>query len=534
MKQRFINALIVAISAALLGLISVQIYWVNNAVTLRENQFEQDVMTALNNVVHQLERHEAIERVKQHDLGNALFLTMDSLNMQRQQMIIDTTYEDYQVKIIERSDVDSFGVPTPIAKIITKKYGEPAQVDVDLNFNEQEELYAQELLAFFESDEYSEEERIFQKTSFINDIVTSLLSTNVFQKINDRVTLPGLDSLLKEKLLEQGIKARYKFAVFDVFDQPVVYNEEGLSETLESMEGGYKVGLFPNDIVREPNYLNVVFPNQKRYVLSQMWAILLSSVVLIIAIICAFAYTILTIVRQKKLSEIKNDFINNMTHELKTPIATISLACEALGDADVEKNVSTMNNFVGMIRDENKRLGVLVENVLQSAVIDRGELKLKRDPIDVHQIIQRAVKNIELQIRKKQGYIEMALNAATPMVVADRVHVTNVIFNLLDNANKYTNDKPKITITTTNKKQGVVISVQDNGIGISKENQKKIFDKLYRVPTGNVHNVKGFGLGLSYVKAIVEKHGGSITIDSEQGKGSTFNIYLPHEYEEQD
>jgi len=273
------------------------------------------------------------------------------------------------------------------------------------------------------------------------------------------------------------------------------------------------------------------FPNENAFILKSMWMMLAISAIFVLIIIFAFYYSISTIFKQKKLSIIKNDFINNMTHELKTPISTISLACEALNDTGIANSKETQGRFVNMINEENKRLGVLVENVLQSAVIDKGELKLQKESFNIHDVIDRAVKNVKIQVEQKRGQIAVSKLATKVQVYADNVHITNVIYNLLDNANKYTAIQPSIEITTEDIVGGIVIKVKDNGVGISKENQKKIFEKLYRVPTGNVHDVKGFGLGLSYVKAIVEKHDGTINVESTLGKGSTFVLTLPIEKE---
>ena len=248
-------------------------------------------------------------------------------------------------------------------------------------------------------------------------------------------------------------------------------------------------------------------------------------------IIGGFYYTINTILQQKKLSEIKNDFINNMTHELKTPISTISLACEALADPDMQKSDNSRNKFVGMIKEENKRLGVLVENVLKTAVLDQGKMKFKLEEIDIHHLIEKVLKSFELQLNTASGSIERKLHAQNNIVKGDKIHLTNVFYNLVDNAIKYTNSKPEITIRTVDDDEALKIEIIDNGIGISKENQKKIFDQLYRVPKGNLHDVKGFGLGLHYVKVIAEKHLGKIFVESTLGKGSTFTILLPTDYE---
>jgi two-component system phosphate regulon sensor histidine kinase PhoR len=231
--------------------------------------------------------------------------------------------------------------------------------------------------------------------------------------------------------------------------------------------------------------------------------------------------------RQKKLSAIKNDFISNMTHEFKTPISTISLASEMLADMSIARTPERQERYIRMIRDENKRLSVLVESILQTSILDKGEFRLKLSEVDVHEIISTAISNTQLLIGQRKGAVQTFLKAQKHRIYADRVHLTNIIFNLIDNAIKYSKDNPEIRISTYNTAEGIMIQVQDNGIGISRENQRKIFDKFYRVPTGNVHNVKGFGLGLSYVLAVVLKHNGTISVNSELGKGSTFNVHLP-------
>ena len=223
----------------------------------------------------------------------------------------------------------------------------------------------------------------------------------------------------------------------------------------------------------------------------------------------------------------KTDFINNMTHEFKTPISTIALACEALKDKDIQKSESIYNSYIGVINEENSRLGVMAEQILQTAVIEKGQLKLKKEVVDMHLIIEQAINSKKISAMEKGGEIEMQLKANDSQLQGDPTHLTNIIVNLLDNALKYTLNVPKIVVNTINTKDSLLIRIQDNGIGISKSNQKKIFDKLYRVPTGNLHDFKGFGLGLNYVKATVELHNGTVTVDSEPGKGSTFTIQLP-------
>lgn len=223
----------------------------------------------------------------------------------------------------------------------------------------------------------------------------------------------------------------------------------------------------------------------------------------------------------------KSDFINNMTHEIKTPISTISLACEALGDNEIKKNQMLADNYLKVISDENNRLGGIAEKILQAAAIEKDNFRLKREKLNIHELIDSVINTIGIQVEVKDGEIRRNYQASRGVVNCDKMHMTSVLTNLIDNANKYTPRKPEIKILTENYMDGVKICIRDNGVGISKENQKKIFDKLYRVPTGNIHDVKGFGLGLSYVKTIVELHGGRITVDSELKKGSMFCLFLP-------
>jgi two-component system phosphate regulon sensor histidine kinase PhoR len=258
-----------------------------------------------------------------------------------------------------------------------------------------------------------------------------------------------------------------------------------------------------------------------------MGLMLMGTGLIITVIFLLFFYILRTIFYQKKLSEIKNDFISNMTHEFKTPISTISLAVEVLGDTGLEKSADKTKRYLGMIRDENKRLGILVENILQTAVLDKGKLKLKPVAVNLHEMLPEVLGSSQLQLEMRQARVRLDMLAENPVIMADKVHLSNIIHNLVDNALKYCEKTPEIEITTANLPDGVTVSVKDNGIGIARENQRKIFEKLYRVPTGNVHNVKGFGLGLSYVKAIAEQHGGSVSVQSQPGVGSVFTLFLP-------
>lgn len=326
--------------------------------------------------------------------------------------------------------------------------------------------------------------------------------------------------------MENSIKSNFEFGVFDGDDIFRFGNRNIVSNDL--IESPYVTRLFKNDLLTKPGYLKIYFPKEDYLVLSASFAILLTSIIIVFAIIYIFYWTVKSIIIQEKNSEIKNDFINNMTHELKTPIATISLAVEVLKDPMMEDNKKLLNRYLGMINEENKRLGMLVEEVLQSAALDKSAFKIKHEPVDISSLIKNVVKNMYIMVKEHNGQVTVNVDPLeTNIVIGDQVHLTNMLYNLLGNAIKYSRDNPIIKIKIVNIDNYISISISDKGIGIAKEHLKKVFNKLYRVPTGNLHDVKGFGLGLNYVKTIVAKHNGTIEITSTLGKGSTFIVNLP-------
>lgn len=365
-----------------------------------------------------------------------------------------------------------------------------------------------------------------KRAEMVNEIFEELVNADLHTG-QEELDPEVLDSLLRQQFADKGIDASYVFGIFDPFMNP--YHSDAKEEQWDGLVASqHRVNLTPGNVLSPPMYLSVYFPDEGRYLLRTMWLLLTGSALLLLIIIFSFSFTVTTIYRQKKVSEIKNDFINNMTHELKTPISTISLACQALSDPDIKGRAGIVDNYIRVIGDENKRLAMVVENVLRTAVMDKGELKLKIQQIDLHEVIQKVTDTMLLQVKQKGGEITLELTATETSVEGDLVHLTNVVFNLIDNALKYTENIPSIKVGTRDGENGVILFVEDNGIGISKENQKRIFEKLYRVPTGNIHNVKGFGLGLSYVQAIVEKHRGWVTVQSDPGKGSRFEIFVPY------
>jgi two-component system phosphate regulon sensor histidine kinase PhoR len=526
---------------ALTGIISLQIYWILHDIRIKEQQFDQSVSQAMNSIVDRIETNEALnilnERVFKIDPSRITQLMIRDTASNVPVTFTDSTIEIPKHAIkpppvvddLDNADIniefhrpgssqtflrvqrrnyfqrDSTSSHTIHSSRITRIYGDSAEVIIRQN-----------------------EEKIKARLEKLNDVMDKMAIefAGPDNDINSRIDSVRLDSLIRYELHNRGIERNIDYGVLNGKTNTFFISKSSVP-LAELKDSKYKTLLFPNDIISKPDFLIFHFPGSMKYVLASMWGMLLSSTVFTFIIVFGFAYTIQVIYRQKKLSDIKSDFINNMTHEFKTPIATISLAVDSIKDPRVKGDQEKFDYFTKIIREENKRMNAQVENVLQMAQIEKGELNLQKKDVNIHTIIQNAVELIALQVENKEGTLNCKLNSELPLLKGDPIHLSNVIFNLLDNANKYTPVKPVIVIETLNFEGGIIIRVMDNGIGMSKDTQKKIFEKFYRVPTGNIHDIKGFGLGLSYVKAVVEQHKGTIKVESEIGKGSTFEVFLP-------
>jgi two-component system phosphate regulon sensor histidine kinase PhoR len=336
---------------------------------------------------------------------------------------------------------------------------------------------------------------------------------------------------LNRSLLYSGIQTPFEFAIIkDGSVKEGTYKKSGKNDFLKS---NYMVRLFPDNIIRQDLILSLVFPDRTNYVLGSMAWILGGSLLFSLIILATFAMSLFFIIRQKKISEMKSDFINNMTHEFKTPIATISLAADTITNPKVINDESSIRHFISMIKKENSRMNKKVETILQIASLDKKEINFRFENISLHAVIERAVDTIDIQVQQKNGSVRLNLLASEPVVFGDAEHLTNLVNNLLDNAIKYSPESPSITIETKNNEKGVILSVEDKGEGMSKSVQSKIFERFYRQSSGNVHDVKGFGLGLNYVRAIVDAHRGTVSVYSEPGNGSRFDVFLPFNWEKE-
>jgi signal transduction histidine kinase len=515
MKKTKITTIIALISIAAFGLIAVQWKWISNAYQLKEQQFGQMVNNAISRVSHQLQTNETIKQIIRE---------------------VNSYKDTFQNNGNMQLSLDPNTVNPAMA------YSENNIYHPDINVKSRVWISTESTLFFdsvwftqeFHGEYYTQTENfkhniqqkinssIENKQEFVDKIVERLSTPG--KKIQERITSSELKRFIQNDLNDCGILLNCEFAVLDDKRNIVLQSDFFDKKTKAKLYAGR---ISPDDFVSLPNYLVIYFPQEKIYLMNSLGSMGTSSILLTLVILFTFGYTLFFIFRQRQVSEIRNDFVNNMTHELKTPISTISLASQMLNDPSIPTANKNIEHLSKVILDESKRLSFQVEKVLQTSIFEKGKMNLKLRTIDIHELINNVVKNFIIQVKNRNGSIIKKLDAEFSIVNVDEVHFANVMLNLLDNAIKYCKTEPNIVVTTLNKKGNIAILVEDNGIGISKENQKRIFEKFYRVPTGNVHNVKGFGLGLSYVKKIVEEHNGKISIESEPNIGTKFEILIP-------
>jgi len=517
MSKKVLVTLILTMALVMAGLIIVQMNAIKIASDIKEDQFTQLVRRALHQVINKLEGQETLLARNMLIYGRSTIFNQP-----------DDIFNNVFPQGISKSDISiSFSFSQQSFFSNYRK---------ELEFNYADTIITNDVSHRGNPGEFPSafdkllEASTKRQESFEQRINENLLTPEklVLQErpIEERVDSIFLVEALNEAFTDCGINLDYKFAVQSSFrgHGRIILGDRSFDT---KSRNSYNSNLFPNDIYEpKPNYLYVHFPKQSGYLLKATGIMVIPTIILAGMLIAIFVFTIMIILKQKKLSIIKNDFINNMTHELKTPISTISLASQMLEDGSVANTPKTIEHISRVINQESKRLSYQVEKVLQMAVFNEGRIKLKFKEIDVNKLIINIAGNFELRVKNKNGTLSTELNADNPEIYGDEVHITNVIFNLLDNAVKYSKDIPEIKITTENRKEFLVVSVKDNGIGISKEHQNQIFDRFYRVPTGNIHNVKGFGLGLSYVKKIIEAHNAKISVESALNKGTKFSIFF--------
>lgn len=362
-------------------------------------------------------------------------------------------------------------------------------------------------------------------SSFIVDPIKEV-SPNFYRvQISEQLQPYYLESVLKREFLNSELNYDFQYSIYNCFNDSVIFSKTVANEDDAAIS---EPKTAPNVAWEDDgHYFSVFFPTLNYEVLSEMRFWIVSSIMLLVVLIF-FAFVINIILKQKRMSEIKNDFINNMTHELKTPISTIALSSDVLLKKGIEQQPDRIKAYAQIIKSENQRLQTQVERVLQIARLDKEEIELKKTTFNLHEAIELAVPSIEMNFAEQGIEINCDLKATQYQIEGDEMHITNILFNLLDNAAKYGGEPPRISVTTASQTKGITVSITDNGPGISSEHQKQVFEKFYRIPTGNVHDVKGFGLGLHYVKTIAEAHNGKVKIKSKPGQGCTFEVFLPY------
>ena len=509
MKKSTIWILGIVMGLSFLSLLYLQISYIEEMVKMRNEQFDESVKRALMAASKGVESDEVVRWLNE-DISEAekkAWERSQSGNgvLQTQRFVM--TAPDGSVRSsIELKTFSNEPSELPRA-MISRKHG--AKTIPQTSRSQVEML----------------KHRYLYQRALVDEVVLDMVYNAKDKPISERANFKNLDQHLKAGLIDNGIDLTYHFRVVDK-DGREVYRCSDYSD--EGSENSYSQPLFLNDPPARMSIVKIHFPGKRDYIFDSV-SFMIPSMIFTLVLLVTFIFTIYIVFRQKKLTEMKNDFINNMTHEFKTPISTISLAAQMLKDPAVGKSPAMFQHISGVINDETKRLRFQVEKVLQMSMFDRQKATLKMKELDANELITGVINTFALKVERYNGKIESELNAVDPIIFADEMHITNVIFNLMDNAVKYKRPDADLllVVKTWNEPGKLMISVQDNGIGIKKENLKKIFEKFYRVHTGNLHDVKGFGLGLAYVRKIIVDHKGTIRAESELNVGTKFIIALP-------
>jgi len=507
-RRRFIG-LIILMVVSITVIIWVQATWIGNSIRVQNEQFDFFVINSLRNTAHSMETN------RRMNFLNDMFISGYSALPQavHRSASPGMTSESFSISSQSSSETDS-------VEIIVSKNDEPP---VRMKVPRDEARTTVENSVVVGSEEYRRwvQQQAVEFQSISNELVSEMF---VWER-NSQINKEELLHTLSGEFLASGIETPFEFAI--IRGDSIVDGVWSKVREKEFRESPYKVALFAEGLLRKGETLSVVFPRKTNYVLGSMGLMLGGSGLFLLIIMSTFALSLWFIIRQKKTSRMQADFINNMTHEFKTPIATISLAADTISNSRVISDEEKVRHFVGMIKKENSRMNRQVETILQIATLDRQDMDFTFGRTDLHDVIRQAIDTIEIQVADRGGVISRHLDADNSIITGDAEHLRNLVHNLLDNANKYSDREPQISVRTRSNNSGIFLSVEDKGIGMSKAVQHRVFERFYRETTGNIHNVKGFGLGLNYVKAITDAHGGTVTVESEEGKGSTFTVFLP-------
>jgi two-component system phosphate regulon sensor histidine kinase PhoR len=511
-------------SLSLIGIILVQVYWFNTSFKNNDEQFKYHVKQVIGNVANKLQQQEAYtfyDRYNKYkDSTGKIPLKNDLLEfyyVQKNHRTNETTI--YKSSIVsEDYGLSSTFFDKKLDSVKYKSFNSKRVTEVYNNNKIDNSSVQQDLIPDVKIEKSGSLDVLdnAQFEIFFKDIASTM-------PLQERVTKEALQKLLKNELEEYGVKTRFEFGIYST----------GLATKVKSdgfkydKNNTYSIPIFSDNEGNNKYQLLVSFPQKKKFLLTDLMGITLLSIIFTLIIIIAYTSALNQLIRQRNISEIKSDFINNMTHEFKTPIATINLALDAIKNPKIIEDKEKVFKYLQMIKDENKRMHAQVENVLRISKLEKKELDISKESTNIQEVIEDAIEHVNLILEDRQGTITKHFDAARTSVLVNEVHFINVIVNILENAIKYSPNVPKIDIFTENVKDFVLIKVKDNGIGMSKIAQKRVFEKFYREHTGDLHDVKGHGLGLAYVKKIIDDHNGQIYVESEKGKGSTFIIKIP-------
>ena len=506
-------------SLSLIGIIFVQAYFINNSLETKEGQFSFNVKKALNYTTTQLADNEYKKYVKalnkiisegrDPDTTAIRNITVYKQDNTTNQIIVYNTgilEENFKVPSLIDLNIDSLDLSNFKGKTTTKIY--------DNNF--------------FAGDMVTSNEQSFEKVLNMDKLQKATFETQYKSEIKNtpihqRVTSLDIQNLLSKKLKEDNIDIDFEFAIFhDNIGTKI--QSKNFDQSLIPLLG---VPIFLDDNDESDFMLFINFPERKKFIISSVIVVTLLAMLFTLIIIIAYTSALYQLIKQRKISQMKSAFINNMTHEFKTPIATINLALDAIRNPKIISDKEKVLRYLQIIKEENKRMNAQVENVLRISQLQKKQLNISKDRYKLHDLIEDAITHVELIVEDRKGYIETHFNAVKSSVLVNQTYFTNVIVNVLDNAVKYSNEAPQIDVYTENVGNNILLSIKDHGKGMNKAVQKRIFEEFYREYTGNVHNVKGHGLGLSNVKRIVDNHQGMVSVESVKGQGSTFIIKLP-------
>lgn len=513
MNKRKFTSLIVLMVVSILAIVAVQVTWISNSVKSQNEQFDFFVINSLRNTAHSMETN------RRMNFLNEMFIRGYSALPQAIQRSASPGLMTESLSIQSKSGSDSDSV-----EIIVSTNDNPP-VRMKVTREEAREKMGSSIVVGSEDYMRWVQQQAVEFQTMSNQLVSEMFVWDRNMAVNKEELLHTLQG----ELAASGIETPFEFAL--IRGDSIIDGIYSKAKKKEFLDSPYKVSLFAQELLKKGEILSVVFPRKTNYVLGTMGLMLGGFGLFLLIIISTFALSLWFIIRQKKTSEMQADFINNMTHEFKTPIATISLAADTIANSRVITDEEKVRHFVGMIKKENSRMNRQVESILQIATMDKHEMDFAFSETDLHEVISQAIDTIEIQVTDRGGVINRHLDAPQSVITGDREHLRNLVHNLLDNANKYSEGAPDITVRTRSNGSGLFLEVADRGIGMSKAVQNRIFERFYRETTGNIHNVKGFGLGLNYVKAITDAHNGTVTVESEQGKGSVFTVFLPYKNE---